>query len=106
MVENGQKYLVTLDNWFVAPDGQQYRAAWGRCCLRTTKDVFEFTPSRPSTNWFLIIGSEGKEVIVAGCQIHFCVRCEDKPQDQYVGQKYIDKDMGIERNASTIYIAE
>ena len=23
------KYLITTDNWFYAPDGKEYRAAWG-----------------------------------------------------------------------------
>lgn len=23
------KYLITTDNWFIAPDGKSYRAAWG-----------------------------------------------------------------------------
>lgn len=23
------KYLITTDAWFIAPDGQQYKAVWG-----------------------------------------------------------------------------
>lgn len=79
MVKDGQRYLVTTDNWFKAPDGQEYRAAWGVCHVRNIADVFGFTPTRPSTNWYLEVGVEGKEIILAGCQIHYVVRCEERP---------------------------
>lgn len=79
MIKNGQRYLVTTDNWFTAPDGQQYKAVWGTCYVKNITEVFGFTPTRPSTNWYMEVGVEGKEMILAGCQIHYSVRCEDKP---------------------------
>ncbi len=80
MIENGEKYLITTDLWFRGPDGQQYNAVWGTCYLKTAEDVFGFKPSRPSTNWFLVIGRrKAKRVVVAGCQIHYAVACAERP---------------------------
>jgi hypothetical protein len=68
MIENGQRYLVTTDNWFFAPNGDQYKAAWGKCEIKNIKEVFGFDPIRPSTNWYLEVGSDSKKIIIAGCQ--------------------------------------
>lgn len=81
MIESGQKYLINTDQWFFAPDGEQYRAVWGTCYMKTSEEVFGFKPSRPSTNWFLAIGRRKvRRVIVAGCQIHYAVRCDERPK--------------------------
>lgn len=106
MIENGKKYLVTTDNWFRAPDGENYCAAWGACELKKTEDVFGFTPARPSTNWFLKIGTEEKHVIIAGCQVHFAVRSENRPKSRHFGKFYKDKDTGVEYSEDNIYYAE
>lgn len=106
MVENGKRYLVTTDNWFQAPDGENYRAAWGVCQLERMEDVFGFTPSRPSTNWYLRVGGGDKYVIIAGCQIHYAVRSEKRPQSRHEGKYYKDKENGIEWHEERIYFAE
>lgn len=79
MIENEQYYLVTADNWFVAPDGDEYRGVWGKCKVVKVDEAFGFTPQRPSTNWFLYIGDGENQVILAGCQIHYAVRCKVRP---------------------------
>lgn len=105
MVKDGQKYLITSDNWFTGPDGQRYRAAWGTCHVKNIGDVFGFTPSRPSTNWYLEVGVDGKEIILAGCQIHFAIRCEERPIP--LDGTYIRPDTGsIEYPCNEIYFAE
>lgn len=72
------KYLITTDNWFVAPDGKQYRSVWGEC--EVIEDAFlGVKTNRNSSNWFVKVGSEDKHVIVAGCQIHYSIKCESKP---------------------------
>lgn len=78
-IEQGQRYLVTLDNYFYAPDGEMYKAVWGKVSLTTTEQVLGFAPSRPSTNWFMVIGEGENSAILAGCQIHFLVKCEKRP---------------------------
>jgi len=72
------KYIITADNWFVAPDGQEYRAAWGEVEILTDAILGVETNSNAS-NWCVKIGSEEKHVIIAGCQIHYAARCEKKP---------------------------
>ena len=106
MITNGQKYLITTDNWFIAPDGDTCRAVWGTCYSKNIREVFGFEPSRPSTNWYLEVGGNGKEMILAGCQIHYAVRCEEIPNDRLREVMFNDKDTEIPTKASRIYIAE
>ena len=74
------KYLITTDNWFFAPDGQQYKAAWGEVEI-LSDDILGIKTNRIATNWFAKVGSEDSHVIVAGCQIHYSVRCEQRPDN-------------------------
>jgi len=106
MIENGKKYLINTDNWFMAPDGESYHSAWGTCYLKKTEDVFGFTPARPSTNWFIKVGSEEKYVIIAGCQIYYAVHSENRPVSKHEGKYYKDKDSQIEWVEERIYYAE
>lgn len=106
MIVEGKKYLITTDNWFFAPNGETYRAAWGTCKLLSTEEVFSFKPSRPSTNWYMVVGSGDREISIAGCQIHYAVRCDNRPHDVQLGKTYTDKDTGLEHPASRIYFAD
>lgn len=69
----GKKYLVTADNWFFAPDGENYRAVFG-----TVHDVVDseqalgMRTNRNSTNWYVVIG----DMIMAGCQVHYAMRAD------------------------------
>lgn len=106
MIEQGQRYLITTDNWFVGPDGNQYKAAWGKCYIGKTDEKLGFTPLRPSTNWFLSVGCGGKEIIIAGCQIHYAIRCEERPVVTITPETYVQKDTGIIYSTNNIYYAE
>lgn len=69
----GDKVLVTFDCYFFAPDGQQYRAAFGTVrAVRTAEDSLGVRPNGKSTNWYLEVG----EMLVAGCQIHYLVKTD------------------------------
>lgn len=74
-----EKYLITTDNWFFAPDGKQYRCAWGKIEI-LSDNILGVSTNRNSSNWFAKIGSDKNHIIVAGCQIHYAVKCEDKPE--------------------------
>lgn len=74
------KYLITTDGWFYGPDGKQYRGAWGNTEV-LTDEVLGVKTNRNSTNWYLKVGSEADHVVIAGCQVHYAVRCEEKPSD-------------------------
>ncbi|GEM_PF-1436746 len=69
----GQKYLVSVDNWFHAPDGNTYRAVFGTVhAVVDSVAVLGLRPNRHSTNWYVVIG----DTVVAGCQVHYAVRAE------------------------------
>lgn len=98
MIKNGEYYLITTDNWFLAPDGNQYKAAWGKCEIITTEEAFSFKPLRPSTNWFVKCGN----IIIGGCQIHYAIECDKKPAIKF--GHYESGNKIVEYN--NIYIAE
>jgi len=100
------KYLINTDDWFFAPDGLNYKAVWGN--VEILEDNFlGLKTNRNSTNWYAKIGSEENHVIVAGCQIHYAVRCENKPNTKYI-EDYTVGDNGKNDyfRRTNIYIAE
>ena len=100
------KYLVTSDNWFFAPDGKQYKSAWGEVSI-LEDNFLGIKTNRNSANWFLKIGSDSKFIIIAGCQIHYAVKCENKPNDGEVQDwKEMDNEVIQYHKPSSIYIAE
>jgi hypothetical protein len=67
----GQKYLITCDNWFIAPDGDQYRAVFGTVhAIVSSEEALGIKTNAKSTNWYVIIG----DMVLAGCQIHYATR--------------------------------
>ena len=66
----GKKLLVTTNNWFYAPDGKQYRAAWGTVKAAVNAEhALGIKVNRQSADWYLQIGN----LTIAGCQIHYVV---------------------------------
>jgi len=99
------KYLITTDAWFYAPDGRQYKSVWGDVNI-VSDDILGIKTNIRSSNWFAKIGSETNHVIVAGCQIHYAVRCEKEPEIQNTDTTKTD---GIEKKEVrpfSVYIAE
>ena len=77
------KYLITTDQWFVAPDGQQYKAAWGE--VKIIEDSFlGVKTNRNSANWLAKVGSDNKHVLIAGCQVHYAIKCDTEPNTEDV----------------------
>lgn len=75
----GNSFLITTDNWFFAPDGSCYRAVWGKVQIFNSEETLGVKTNVRSTNWYAIVGEGDKQVIVAGCQIHYAVMCNNKP---------------------------
>ena len=106
------KYLITTDNWFIAPDGKQYRSVWGE--VEVIEDTFlGLKTNRNSTNWYVKVGSEVNHMIVAGCQIHYAIKCENKPNvgmaedyDTSTADNKIDKGIRLFNRPTQIYCAE
>jgi len=80
-VEENKKYLITMDKWFYAPDGNSYIAAWGKISF-FQDDILGIETNRHSTNWYIKIGEGENSVIAAGCQIHYAVECKNKPSSK------------------------
>ncbi|GER59295.1 hypothetical protein ULMA_14030 [Patiriisocius marinus] len=100
------KYLITTDNWFYAPNGLKYRSVWGD--VKILEDtLLGVKTNRNSSNWYAFVGSEEKGMVVAGCQIHYAVKCDKTPNTDNVKELIYDggKSKEIER-PSEIYIAE
>lgn len=95
-------YLITVDNWFYAPDGKQYRAVWGDVKI-VSDSILGIKTNVRSSNWFAKVGTEDNHVIIAGCQIHYAVKTPNKPESgqikegMHVGDKYeaVTKDCAI-----------
>lgn len=100
------KYLITTDAWFLAPNGIKYKGAWGE--VKILEDNFlGIKTNRNSTNWFAQVGDDQKGIIIAGCQIHYAVRCEEPPFSGEVNDSFYGES-GIVHyvRPSEIYIAE
>lgn len=98
------KYLITTDAWFYAPDGKQYKSVWGDVQI-VSDSILGIKTNVRSSNWFAKIGSEGKHVIVAGCQIHYACRCERQPETISSEINVTDGVRKIEQRLYAIYIA-
>lgn len=101
------KYLITTDSWFYAPNGKPYKAVWGE--VEVLEDVFlGIKTNRNSTNWFLKVGNAESNVVIAGCQIHYAVKCETMPNTEPSEDWLADAQNGIRKyeRPTTIYIPE
>ena len=100
------KYLITTDAWFLAPDGKQYKAAWGN--VEIIEDSFlGLKTNKNSSNWFAKVGNEEKYIIIAGCQIHYAVKSDKKPNIEMCEDWQADVNkINIFERPTQIYIAE
>lgn len=100
------KYLITTDAWFYAPNGQQYKAVWGNVTI-IQDDSLGIKTNRGSTNWYALVGKGDKQVVVAGCQIHYAVKCVDKPNGKRIDNETIHEGNLINLSIqSAIYLTE
>lgn len=69
----GEKHLITTNEWFIAPDGNQYKAAFGVLYGIYEDSSLGIKTNRHSTNWFVQLGG----MTIAGCQIHYAIKTDD-----------------------------
>lgn len=84
-----ENFLITTDAWFVAPDGQQYRAVWGKVTVHTDEETLGIKTNAKSSNWYVLVGSEEKRVVIAGCQIHYACVSKEKPNTNDVKETWV-----------------
>jgi len=100
------KYLITTDAWFFAPDGAQYRAVWGEVTIMEDT-ILGIKTNRNATNWYIKVGTDNNHIIVAGCQIHYAVKCDDRPNDENIDDYTTGEGRYQQFNRPTlIYFAE
>ena len=101
------KYLITTEKYFIAPDGLSYQSVWGDVKL-VEDSILGVKTNRNSANWYAVVGGNGKEIIVAGGQIFYSVKCEQKPNTGRVMEWHSGDDGRIVENErpTKIYIAE
>ena len=100
------KYLITTDAWFIAPNGKHYKSAWGEIEI-LGDNILGIKTNARATNWYAKVGSKDNHIIIAGCQIHYAIKCNDKPEDGNVLDYSTEQGNFKEYNRpSSIYIAE
>jgi hypothetical protein len=98
------KYLITTDNWFYAPDGKQYRAAWGEVKI-LSDDVLGVKTNARSSNWYARVGNDESHIIIAGCQIHYAIRTDNKPNTGLVkDERIVEGEVKRINKSSEIYV--
>lgn len=87
-IEIGKKYLITTNEWFFAPDGRTYRAAFGAVeGIYSSEDTLGVRTNAKSTNWYVQIG----RVTIAGCQIHYAVQTDECDMGQVCDYKVTEQ---------------
>lgn len=72
-VNIGDKALITTNDWFYAPDGRSYKAAYGTVkAVHTSEETLGVKTNARSTNWYVEIGN----MTIAGCQIFYLVKTD------------------------------
>jgi hypothetical protein len=100
-----QNVLCTCQSWFIAPDGVQYRAIWGKLkAIHEAGKTLGFIPNRSHANWYYEIG----EAMIMGCQVLYLIKCEEEPATGPVKDYSADASSGIKEyeRPSLIYICK
>lgn len=72
----GKNVLITTQAWFYAPDGQNYRAVWGKLnSINEAGKTLGFIPNRAHANWFVEVG----KMTIMGCQVMYIIQFDNKP---------------------------
>lgn len=70
----GRNVLVTCSEWFFAPDGQNYKAVFGKLKnVHKDENVMGFPVNRSHANWFMEIGG----MCIAGCQVKYIIQTDE-----------------------------
>ena len=65
----GKKFLITTDQWFLAPDGEQYKAVFGTVkAINTDEETLVLIP-----NGYITIG----DITIDCCQLHYVIRANN-----------------------------
>jgi hypothetical protein len=69
----GDRVIATCCEYFVAPDGKQYRAVFGTVrAIRTAKQTMGIDPGPRHTTWYIEIGC----MTIAGCRVLYAIKAD------------------------------
>lgn len=104
MLKIGDKALITTDNWFYAPDGNQYKSVFGTIKgIYNSEETLGIKTNARSTNWYVTIG----DMTIAGCQIHYLVKTDSVSEDAPTSEiEYEGKIAVGEYAISRIYLSD
>lgn len=71
----GKKVLVTCSQWFLAPDGNEYRAAFGTLTCIINDNEMNIRMARTHANFYLKVGG----FMIAGCEAKFVIQSDIEP---------------------------
>ena len=72
----------------------------------TAVEALGVEPNRNSANWMVKVGTEEHHIILAGCQIHYCVSCPDRPNQGDTSQIFTEDKGEATVRSNQIYIPE
>lgn len=100
----GKNILITTDDWFFAPNGQQYKAVFGELIgVFSDKETLNIKTNDRSTNWYAMVGG----MIIGGCQIHYAILTNECDCEVgYNREELIDGELVLLEAPSRIWHAE
>jgi len=96
--------LLTTHNWFVAPDGEQYKSVFGTVkAIHSDSALLGIKTNRHSTDWYVEIGN----MIVAGCQIYYAIKTNSVSLKKATREVDFEGETHVTENSNTrIYCAD
>jgi CYTH domain-containing protein len=96
--EINKKYLITTDKWFVAPDGEYYKAVFGKVtAILNDEETLGIKTNRNSSNWYMQIGN----MTIGGCQIEYAIRTDSVSMKRPVREIDFEGKNNINKHALT-----
>lgn len=92
-------YLITTNEFFIGPNGESYRSVFGNVEVLTDDTIMGIKTNARSANWYAKVGTEENHIIIAGCQIHYCIKCDPDSinRDQTIST-YVDDKLQTQTN--------
>lgn len=97
-IDQGKMYLITTSEWFVGPDGDNYRAVYGKATAKEVKDEMGFKPNARNANWYVKVEGDSQHMVIAGCQVKYAVRTDEQPTIKIMPENPTEADERKYRN--------
>jgi len=68
------KLLIKTNMTFYSHNGEQYRYVYGT--VKVYKDSNIVKTNKKSVNWYIVVGDEHHNIIIAGCQIKYIMKLD------------------------------